>query len=989
MNRTSVRAVGVGGCLVTLLSLVAAPAFAQQPGTVQGRVIDAGTERPIRGAAVFLLGRDRPLVTDDDGRYQIGNVPAGAQTIRVLALGYLARQQQVTVAAGGSATADFGLERTAIPLDEIVVTGTGRAVARKKLGTTLTVINAAEIEQAAATSVDPLLQGRTGGAAIMATSAQPGTGNMISFRGVSSVAGSQMPFIYVDGVRVDNSDDTASGTGGEESSALADLLVTDIERIEITKGGAASTLYGSDAAAGVIQIFTKKGTPGPTRITARIEQGIDIPHLKFMFDAGVIFPDVVADGEDARFLENNFFRSGHAQTYYVGADGGSEALTYSVSGRIQQADGVQPKNESELFNLRGALQAQLGNKSRVTFTANYTRSRFDRLFNGAAIADPLTTFEVGDALFFSNTDPCDAADFSTPGPERTCGLHNALNIFLLPDIDETVNRFRFSTGLLYRGSDLFNLRGSVGLDYRANHQREFEPIGFIPGEPEGELNRRNREFTSVSVDVAGTFSYPRATDSWWTSDFTVGVQGFRDDISVVNANGNAFGLPGAPDFDEAANVTAFETNTEIFNGGVILQEEIGLGDRVFLTGGLRIDANSTFGNDVNTEVYPKLSAAYLISDEDFFGNVFGNTVNSLKLRLAYGQTGKFPDAFLRDRSFSSIQFRGESAPTFANPGNPDLAPEVTATLEGGFDVALLSNRVGLHFTYYNAKTTDALFRVPEQPSTGQGTQLRNVGEVVNKGIEIEANFQILDTRNVSLNFAGTYSTVDNEVTKMGSASPFSIAGTSGNQRIEEGHPIGAWFVNTPIDTNGDGLFDSFESQFTGESPIPTKLGTLAMNLTLWNNLSFSARGDWATGFQAMDWGSRWATFNGIHRRELVDPGFVWPERFDLAGNPACSDPPCKFSQSQARSALLVDGDWFKLREIALRYRVPDTFARNFGIDRMTVYGTVRNLAIFSRNPMIDGELNGVRSAENLNLGGISSVTLSPPRQYRFGFEVTF
>ena len=537
------RALWASAFAGALLLLTVAPAWGQATGQIQGRVVEERTGRPLEGARVSVEGSVRRAVTDADGRYTLPNMRVGPVTVRVRIIGYGGMGQTLTVPVGQSATANFALSRSAISLDEIVVTGTGRAVERKKLGTTLTVINAAEIEQAAATSVDQLLQGRTVGAAIMATSAQPGTGNMISFRGVSSVAGSQTPVIYVDGVRVDQSDATAAGTGGEQSSALADLLVTDIERIEITKGGAASTLYGSDAAAGVIQIFTKKGTPGPPRITARIEQGVDIPDLKFMFDTKVIFPDLVADGEDPRFLENNFFRNGHAQSYYVGASGGSETATYSLSGRIQQADGVQPKNDSELFNLRGAVQAQLGNKTRVDFTANYTRSRFDRLFNGSAIADPLTTFEVGDALFFSNTDTCTAADFSTPGSERTCGFHNALNIFLLPDINETVNRFRFSTALQYRGSELFNLRGSVGLDYRVNQQRVFEPIGFIPGDEGGggALNRRNREFTSVSVDVAGTFSYPRAIDSWWTSDFTVGVQGFRDDISVVNVRGAFFG----------------------------------------------------------------------------------------------------------------------------------------------------------------------------------------------------------------------------------------------------------------------------------------------------------------------------------------------------------------------------------------------------------------------------------------------------------------
>ena len=187
----------------------------------------------------------------------------------------------------------------------------------------------------------------------------------------------QTPVIYVDGVRVDNDPTTAGGTGGEQSSALADLLTTDIERIEVTKGGAASTLYGSDAASGVIQIFTKRGRPGEARITARIEQGWDSPELKYMFDTGLIYPDEITDnGADPKYLQNNYFQTGHFQNYYLGASGGSETVTYSVSGRVQQSDGVQPKNNSELFTLRGAVRANVSNKTSVDFTANFTRSEF-------------------------------------------------------------------------------------------------------------------------------------------------------------------------------------------------------------------------------------------------------------------------------------------------------------------------------------------------------------------------------------------------------------------------------------------------------------------------------------------------------------------------------------------------------------------------------------------------------------------------------------
>ena len=970
------RALWASAFAGALLLLTVAPAWGQATGRIQGQVVEERTGRPLEGARITVEGSVRRAVTDAEGRYTLPNLRVGTVTIRVRLIGYGGRRQTLPVSPGLPATANFTLARSAISLDEIVVTGTGREVERRRLTASVYVINTQEIERAPVQDIAQLLQGRVAGMTVNATSAQAGTSSLINFRGISSVFGSQTPVIYVDGVRVDNDVSTASGTGGEQSSALADLLTTDIERIEVTKGGAASTLYGSDAASGVIQIFTKKGTPGRTRVTARIEQGFDSPELKYMFDTGLIYPDDIETGFDTNgdgtfdtpadpdFLKNNFFQSGHFQNYYLGVSGGGENITYAVSGRIQEAAGVQLKNQNELFTMRGAIQAEISDKTTVNFTANYTRTVFARIYNGDAIADPLTSFEVGDVFFFTGDNNFD----------------DALTTFILPTIDEVVNRFRFTTGVNLIASDLFRARATVGLDYRTNQQREFSPIGavFING-GEGQLQRFQRDFTSVTGDFAGTFSYPRT--GILTSDFTFGVQGFRDDVSTTNITGQTFALPGAPDFDEAATIVAFETNTETFSGGFYLQEEIGLWDRVFLNGGVRFDANSTFGDQVDVEVYPKAGAAYLISDENFFQPTLGSVVNTLKLRFAYGKTGKFPTAFLRDRSFNATQFRGESAPRFNNPGNADLAPEVTSTIEGGFDIALIDNRVGIGLTYFDATTRDALFFVPEQPSTGLGTQLRNVGEISNKGIEIDANFQILNTDKVRWDFGLTYHAVDNEVTSLGGAAPFNI---TGQQRVDEGHPVGAWRLFTPFDSNGDGKLDDSELTFSGKSPMPTKSGSFSTSVTLFNNFTLSGSADWATGHEVFDFGSIWATFNNIFRRELVEEDYTFPIRFNTDGDSLGT-----WSQNRARSAFLLKGDWFKLRNISARWSLPSSVYQFLGVDRATLYGSVHNVKIWSATPLIDPELNGLSAGGNLQLGGRSSVTLSPPRQFRFGLEAVF
>jgi TonB-dependent starch-binding outer membrane protein SusC len=962
-----------------LLALVAAAcmvgAAEAQTGTVQGTIIDAQSGRVLPGTQVSIPGTQRGGIANAQGRFVLENVPAGPATIRFQIIGYETVEREVTVQAGQTTTVDVQLGTRALAMDELVVTGVGQATSRRQLSTSVAVLGEQAIAEAPVQSIDQLLQGRVAGSTVSAVSAQPGTGSQVSFRGVGSVFGSQTPVIYIDGVRVDNSQATALGTGGEQSSALADLLTSDIERIEITRGGPASTLYGSDAATGVIQIFTKRGRPGAPRITARIDQGVDVPELKYILDAENIYPTRVESGElPGDFLARSFFRTGWVQSYSLGVSGGSDNVTYNVSGRVQDSEGVQPKNASGLVSTRGSLQANLTERSRLQFSGSYNRSNYGRLYNGTAIADPLTALEVGDALFFTGA--------ST--------VQEATEIFLLADIDELVERFGFSTGYTFEGSDLFGFRATLGMDRRSNEQSQFQPIGFTPGEPTGSLTRFQRNFTSVTVDAAGSLNWPQSGD--FRSTLTVGAQGFRDNEYRIFGSGTTFALPGSKDFDDAATVTAGESRSQVFNGGLYVDENLRWRDRVFLNLGVRLDAGTSFGDDVDYALYPKAGLAWDVGREDFLVGARGGFLSELRLRTAYGETGKFPPPFLRDRTFSAISFRDESAARFANPGNLDLSPEVTKTFEAGFEAALFGDRVGIDFTWYDAQTIDALFFVPEQPVTGQGTQIRNVGEISNRGIELDVSALLVNTPRFSWQVGATYQTVDNEVVSMGGAAPFFV---EPQKRVVEGQVVGAWFVTTPFDSNGDGNLNGSEQRFIkpcepdedckAYGPTPTRSGSVSTRVSLGRSLTLSALGDWAAGHKVMDFGSVWSTFNGIYRREIVEDGYTYPVRYNAAGQPGS-----RYAQSAARSEFIYDGDWFKLREISARYSLGDNLASRVGAQSGVAFFSLRNAWVWSKNPLIDAELSGLNpSGGGLALGGESSITMSPPRAFRFGLELTF
>lgn len=961
-----------------LLCIVVAPTavLAQQTGTLTGTVSDANNGSPLPGANIGLLELPtKGTATDINGLYTIPDIPVGTHTVVVRYVGFREVTATVNIQANQATEQDFFLDEDFLNMEEIVVTGQGASIEKRRLSSDVSILNSREIESAPVASIDELLQGRVTGATVRAQSAQPGQGMNINFRGITSAFASQTPVIYIDGIRVDNRSSTSLSQGGEETSALSELLTSDIERVEITKGGAASTLYGSDAANGVIQIFTKRGISGEPTITIRTDQGVDIPDTKFVQDTGFSFPNQVTDPEhpdfgQTSFLEDNFLQNSYFQNYYASISGGIQDLTYHVSGRVQDAEGVQPNNSSTLYSLRGNLQASISEKLGISFIGSYTRSNFQRLNNGTAIADPYTSFQVGDAYFFSGADTFD----------------EALRRFLLPSIKEGVNRFTVATTATYNPSPFFFSRLTAGVDSRYNEQRNLEPAEFdiVSGNDSGLIERFNRDYSVVTLEYAGTINYPR--EGTLTSSFTFGAQGFREETSIAFLSGETFGLPGTEDIGEAGNITANENRSQIFNGGFYFKEQIGILDKVFLDAGVRFDGNSAFGENVGLQTYPSVGIAYTVSDEAFWSATFGSFWNETKLRASYGQTGKFPDPFSRDFTFQSSAFRGESAPRFDNPGNDNLKPEKTATFELGVESALLDERLAVNFTYYSSQTEDALFFVPEQPASGRGVQLRNIGAIENEGIELALNARLISTRTVDWWLGMNYSWFRNEVTDMGGAADFNVGGSSlrARQRVAEGHPIGEWMPTVPIDTNGDGLLDGSEFQFVGTTPYPTKTGAINTSVTLFNRLTVFALADWALDAMIFDWSSHWSSFNGLERTTL-------PARFDTDGNEIGN-----YSTTAAGSFLLKDGDYLKLREVSVSYDIPRKLTSQLNLRSASVFVTARNLVTWSRQSLVDPELGGVSSnsdaEENLSgleLGGEQSSTLSIPHQFRLGIQVQF
>jgi outer membrane receptor protein involved in Fe transport len=959
-------------------------AAAQTTGTIQGRVLAEGTSAPVSGAQIQVGGTTIGALANARGAFVIPNVPVGQRTLRVSRLGYADVDQAVAVAAGQTVTVDIVMSQTAIQMGEIIVTGTGQPTERRRLSADVAVVDADDIAISTASNVTELLQGRVPGAQINAVSAQPGSAGLMSLRGPTSVIAAATPIVYIDGVRVDNKMGIGSDFGGEQTSALADLAVTDIERIEVTKGGAASTLFGADAATGVIQIFTKRGS-GQSRVTASIEQGVDLPETKFIQDVDFVYPAEKYPqlrqhpSWDPNFVKNTVLKSGRYQSYQVSALGGTPLLGYNLSGRLQASDGIQRGNQSNQYSLHSGLQAELSETVSADFSGSYLRHNFHRVPNGTTTTGVLTNIEVGDFLSFVGKD----------------NLGDALDIYYKQDIIEQVDRFTLSSSLNWNPSSLFSTRATLGVDKRSSTQRHHEDIDMTANARLGAIIVNNRDFTGVTMDLRGTLTYQMPL--FTSSSTTAGFQGFRESETTANMTGQDFALPGSLRFNQAARITATEGGQQVFNGGIYLLQQLGIRDQLFLEAGVRFDGNTAFGSNVSYQAYPKLGASYDLAA----AGILPAFIGTARLRGNYGETGKFPPPFLRDRTFRASPFRGESAPRFDNPGNIDLKAERVATVEGGLDVSFLDERVGLNLTAYRATTTDALFVVNEQPATGQLSQLRNVGTIRNQGVEANVNLQLVETSVTGWSLNLTYSKLKNEVIDLGGVPPFELRTNERREfgRVQEGYPIGVRYMNYPIDTNGDGKFDGTERGVvrhpeTGEhmTPYPTSTGSIASQITFPGvGVALSAQADWSRGAVIQDYAAIWSYFNNI-------PRIPFPMRYNLQGGEVAT-----YNYLEAMNYILVKGDYFKIRELSARYELPETLAQRIGGDRASLSLSVRNAYTWVPSPqslfspdtarpfLVDPELHGFAEPTNsgLQLGGSQSVALPPPTAFRVAFHITF
>lgn len=977
------RALLLSFAVVAALALSARDALAQSSGTVHGRVIDAATRQPVANAQVVISGSTLGAVTNAAGDYAIEGVPSGPQNLRVRRIGFAPLERPLMVAAGQTVTADFDLSTAATNLDAVVVTGTAGEVSKRTVGNAITQLDVSDItKKTAVTNVTEILQARSPGVQIAAGSGTPGTASEIRIRGASSFTLTP-PVVYIDGVRmstaqIGNFDPSGQGlnanSGGQTANYLDLVNPNDIESIEIIKGPAAATLYGADAAGGVIQIITKKGIRGQqgSQWTARVERGrndlgsvalpveyttCDSVHKAATFSPGVpLWPgcQAVALGTiltgSPITTDPAATRDGSIQRLALGVRGGGDKYSYYVSGDHDYEEGVLYNSYDRRNSVRSNFSFTPSTKADFQVSVGVIQSRL-RL--------PLGDESAQGILFSSSRNSPGRISF-LPGQTQQGWFTVTPAQANQYDNQTRSNRVTIGTTMNYHPVTWFRNRLTLGLDWNNGLATLLAPPNapVLTGDTLGLSAQRVPRTTLYTLDYSG--SVDRNIGQNLVSTTSFGSQVIASTSEALVATGRGLGSPDVTLIGTTTTITAgnsFSANNSV---GYYVQQQFGWRDRLFATAAVRADDNSAFGTNFNIITYPKASLSWILSEEPRFRNLFNSLgTSNFKFRAAWGEAGKAPAPYAATRTYGinvvTLGSSTASALVTGSYGNPNLKPERGVETEVGFDADFFHNRGGMEFTYYNKKMKDVLVFTSVAPSTGfTGSQQANLGRTINTGIELGVTGTLIQMRNFGWDSRLSLSTNRNRLLSFGDTSikyqqPFASYGSVQQHRV--GYPLGGYWASfpkrnpdgTPVLLNGAVVPDT--AVYIGPS-LPTREVSFSNTLTLFRNFQLYGLLDYKGGnynYRGVELYR--CAFSGSCR-ELNDPSL-----------PPTEIPVYKAGPGRVNGVYIYKANFVKLRDLSLTYNVPGRFAELASASAASFTVAGHNLALWSKYPGPDPEVN--------------------------------
>lgn len=979
-------------CLFVVGLLVLGGTAAAQQRQITG-LVTATTGEPVGGVAVSITGTAFTAVTHDDGHYAI-SAPNGAVTLLFRRIGF--KRKEVPVAADQS-TVDVQLEADVFNLEAVVVTGQQTGIERRNAAIATSVITGSEINSVPAPTVDRALQAKVPGAIISQNSGAPGGGTQIQIRGAKTVIGASDPLFVVDGVIYSNASIssglfTVTQSGNPQSTRndgekqddpvnrLADLNPEDIASIEVLRGAAASSIYGSKAANGVVIITTKRGQAGRPRATIVQRYGIssllrDVPSRQFdtttafdLFGDSALIRASLVNGQLPNYDHLKEVAGRKAPSYETQLDlsGGSGTTRYYLSGNIKGDDGIINNTGAQRQSLRANVDQGFSDRLTVSLSTDFDRTTTQRGFVNNDNAGGSITYALAYIPGFLSIQPVNGV---YPQPAISYNGANPLQTIALSKNDETA--IRFTGGLTTTFQAIQTARQSLklvaagGIDFFNQKNEVFAPpeLYFQANQTlPGVSTLGNADSRFVNWNLNAIHTYTPAGGSF-TATTSAGLQ--WEDRDLSRSRVSAYGLlPGQQNINQGAVLQGFEELTHERTVALYGQEQwLGLNERLALSAGVRAERSSANGDVNKYYLFPKATASYR-----FPGLLGAGT--EIKLRTAYGETGNQP---LFGQKFTTLQggvvIGGNVGTTIGSTaGAPDIKPERTREIEGGLDATLLEGRATLEVTLYHSRTSDLLVPVTPAPSSGFSLQYINGGTIQGEGIEVGAGITPVHREHFDWFFHTAFTSHRDKVISLdlpGGATGFR-PGNAGY-----GLAYGEFYVQVgkPL-TQIIGTDDQGNVVYLGQAN--PKFRWSFLNEVTYHRVSAAMLWDWQYGGVAQNQTLSLYDCNGLAPDQGTPAGQA---RYDACNITGDSRP---FVESTS---------FLKLREASVSVDLPVGLATWFGAKSARVSLSGRNLVLITPYKLYDPEVSNYGPqaiTRNIDLG-----PYPPSRQFFFSISAGF
>ncbi len=1002
---------------LALATLVGVAAVSAQQRQITGRATSAATSEPIAGVNVSVTGTAYAAVTNAEGRYAIP-APAGAATLVFRRIAFKRREVQVPA---DQTTSDATLEPDVFNLEAVVVTGQATGVERRNAAIATTTVSGEEVSRVSSPSLDRALAGRVPGAIISQNSGAPGGGTQIQLRGSNTVIGNPDPLFVVDGVIYSDASlptglFTVTGSSANRGNGelqddpvnrLADLNPNDVESIEVLRGAAASSIYGSKAANGVIVIRTNRGKAGKPRATITQRLGVfellrgpgtrafTLPEALNQYASTAadtaLIQSYVVNGQLPVYDHMQEIAGNKPLAYETAIDvsGGAENTRYYLSGGTKRDGGIVDNTFNERQNLRANVDQSFSDRLQFSLNSAFTRNATDKGFtnndnNGASVSYAIA--------YIPGFIPVTPVNGVYPQPAISYLGSNPLQTIALGRNHEVVTRFTSGGTLTLQAAQSahHSLRfvAAGGIDLFAQTNEVFSPPELFfeaTSSTPGHASLSNASSRQWNWNLNAIHAYTPSSGSFKATT-SAGAQ--VEDRELERWRVVAQGLlPGQSNIDQGSVLGGqFELKVKERTLAFYGQEDfLTLAERLNVTVGLRAERSSSNGDINKYYVFPKVTSSYR------FPNLLGQG-SELKLRGAYGETG---NQALFGQKFTTLSSAviGGSAGIFVTgtAGAPNIQPERVKEFEGGVDANLWNGRATIEVTGYSRHTYDLLLQSTPAPSTGFTTRILNGGVLRNQGLEIALGVTPIQKRDLTWVARINFTSVRNKVQDLpvpAVCSTASLTDTTivcgfrpanagfglpyGEFFIQKGQPITQIIGTDTVPGSCVPTPDNCVSRVVSLGQTNPKFRMSLLNDISIKRLSVSMLWDWQAGGVAQNQTLSLYDCNGLAPDQGTPAGQA---RFDACNVYGIARP---FVQSTT---------FLKLREASIALDLPEQWANAFGARTARVSLTGRNLLLFTKYFGYDPEVSNYGQqaiVRNIDLG-----PYPPARSFFFSITAGF